>query len=100
SLRMSGLPDAKNRGDSSTTGDQEPVRPPESQPLIIERRGYGKRAFHSQYAWEGVVERVDKRMKTFQCRILPLMLGDTDPAKVELTEFSFDDLATESDRSL
>jgi hypothetical protein len=94
------LPDAANQGHSSTVSDQEVVRPPESQPLIVEHRDYGKRAFHSQYVWEGVVEHVDKSRTTFECRIVPLMPEGTDPAKVELTEFSFDDLANESDRSL
>jgi hypothetical protein len=91
---------AANHGDSVTVSAQEFVRPPESQVLIVEQRGYGKRAFHPQYAWEGVVERVNKNRNTFECRILPLMRGGTDPAKVELTEFSFEDLASESDQSL
>ena len=87
-----------NPAESSTSHPQEVNTPPESQALILERSGYGKRAFHALYHWEGVVERVEK--KTFQCRIVPLVYGSTDATKVELTEFSFDDLATESDQSL
>ena len=91
------LPDAENHRGSSTKGPQE-ITPAESQPVIIWRGGYGKRALHALYEWEGVVERVENG--SFQCRIVPVTHGVGDPTKVEFTEFTLDDLATEGDRSL
>ena len=86
-----------NRSSTSTSGPQR-VAPPETPTMIPERTGYGKRALQPLYEWEGVVERVEKN--EFKCRLFPLIHGRTDPGKVELTDFSFDDLAAESDQPL
>jgi hypothetical protein len=96
--RATGAPqDSGNRTSSLTSGPQS-IEPPETPTMIPERAGYGKRALQPLYEWEGVVERVEK--DGFRCRMVPLIHGGADRGKVELTDFSFDDLAADSDQSL
>ncbi len=96
--RANGTPEhADNRSSLSTSGPQT-VTPPETPTRILERTGYGKRALQPLYQWEGMVDRVDGN--GFHCRLVPLTGGEADRGKVELTEFSFDDLAAESDKPL
>jgi len=97
SRTMGSLQDSGNPSGASTKGPQK-ISAPLTQPVVVERSGYGKRALHTMHEWEGVVERVGKN--SFQCRLVPVTYGGGDPGKVEFTEFSFDDLATEADRSL
>ena len=86
-----------NTGGPSTLGPQE-IAPVEKPAVVIEARKYGLRGFEPLSEWEGVVERVEKN--GFQCRLVPLVQGVADQTKVELTEFSFDDLAAKDDRPL
>lgn len=90
------LPSA-NQDPSSTTGPQK-ITPPERKSVAIDGGVYGKRGFQVVHQWEGVVESVGNN--NFQCRITPVVNGSGDGSKVELTDFSFEDLSNESDESL
>jgi hypothetical protein len=82
---------------SSTAGPQEV--PPATPPAVtLERRSYGLRSLEPISEWEVVVDNVDNN--GFQCRLVRLANGATDPTKIELTEFSFDDLERRTDHSL
>lgn len=86
-----------NESTPSTIGPQSVV-PPQGVPVEIRPRNFGRRSFQPLSQWEGVVEEVhgDK----FRSRLVQLDNGHTNPARVEFTEFAFDDLANESDRAL
>ena len=82
---------------SSTAGPQK--APPAAVPAVtLERRSYGLRSLEPISEWEVAVDQVD--VNGFQCRLVRIANGATDPTKVELTEFSFDDLERRTDHSL
>jgi hypothetical protein len=91
------IPTLANQDSMSTEGPQQ-IRPPKKQAILLEGHSYGQRSLQALFEWEGVVESVDRT--GFHCRLVPLKHGSADRSTVELTDFSFDDLATESDRSL
>ena len=101
-----GLPDASeqpaispataNESQSSTTGPQC-IAPQPPAAVWPNAWTFGKRSLQSLFEWEGVVESVAK--SGFQCRITPISNGRADPTLVEMTEFSFEDLAAEDDQS-
>ena len=91
------FPHSQNRNGPSTIGPQK-ITTPRQEPTILRRRDFGRRALRALSNWEGVVEEV--REGTFSGRLIPLSNGAADPGRTEFTEFSFDDLANESDRDL
>jgi hypothetical protein len=86
-----------NLAESTTVGPQK-LRPAVSPTRVLKRVRWGWRAFEVALEWEGVVHSVN--WYGFQCRIVPIQDGVRDDTKVEITEFSFDDLATQNDRVL
>jgi hypothetical protein len=65
---------------------------------VIPSRDFGRRSLQPLSNWEGVVEQVTG--DTFLCRLVQIVEGRPNPATVEFTEFSLDDLANESDWNL
>jgi hypothetical protein len=86
-----------NRVGDSTVNPQK-ITGPEDQPRHLRGTYFGKRSLEPLSHWEGVVEAV--KGDIFQARLVPLVEGRPDPGRVEFTDFSTDDLADESDRSL
>jgi hypothetical protein len=90
-------PRSGNSAEGATVGPQR-VELPESPAVIVRPSFFGKRALQPLFEWEGVVEHIDG--DGFRSRIVPLQYGEANSNAVEITEFSYDDLSTESDRSL
>jgi hypothetical protein len=88
------LPSSQNQAASSTIGPQK-IKSPEREPTIVRRRDFGRRGFQALSSWEGVVEQV--RDGKFRARLVPLSNGQPASGRVEFTDFSFEDLANESD---
>lgn len=86
-----------NPSGTSTVNPQR-IEAPEQRPRHLRGSYFGKRSLEPLSHWEGVVEAVNDN--SFQARLVPLIEGRPDPARVEFTDFSTKDLADESDRSL
>jgi hypothetical protein len=86
-----------NSASGLTRAPQE-IKSPEFRPVVVEGWQFGKRGLQAVFEWEGVVESVNDA--GFTSRIVPLAYGVPDRSKLELTEFTFDDLATEGDYPL
>lgn len=91
------LPNAANTPGVSTVSPEK-IAAPKTPSVVLRRKSFGKRALQALSHWEGVVEELDGN--TFRCRLVPLKDGQSDPSTVEFTEFSYEDLANESDREL
>jgi hypothetical protein len=68
------------------------------EPLVVLEVDSGRRSLRALMHWEGVVERLEGN--GFRARLTPFRNGAADPAQVEFTDFSMDDLANREDRSL
>jgi hypothetical protein len=68
------------------------------KPIALLRPNFGKRGFAPLYRWEGVVEKVNG--EGFRARLRPFEQGQAEPSRVEYADFSYDDLADESDHDL
>ena len=86
-----------NESSPSTVGPQQ-ILAPGGAPVGIRPRNFGKQSFQPLSQWEGVVERVSA--SGFFGRLVQLDNGHTSSARIQFTEFAFDDLSNESDRSL
>lgn len=69
-----------------------------ARPITVRPTNYGRRSLRALMHWEGVVERVNG--DEFHARLTPFEGGAPNRARVEYTDFSFDDLANEGDREL
>lgn len=79
----------------STQAEQD-ARPSERKLVGLQSEWVGLRSFVPEYQWEGTVERVEG--DRFFCRIVALQEGsEAQATTLEQTEFSFDDLSSESD---
>lgn len=67
-------------------------------PVALRRLTFGKRGFAPVYQWEGMVEEVSG--DGFRARLVPFENRYADASRVEYADFSYDDLADESDRAL
>jgi len=67
-------------------------------PCTIRPIDFGKKSLFALFQWEGVVEEIVS--SGFRARLVPFEDGRPNPAQIEFTDFSFDDLATDSDRAL
>jgi hypothetical protein len=92
-----GLPNAKNLDGPLTRGPQKITAPKVEPPVVLRSRGFGRRRFPPLYHWEGVVDEVGE--DSFTCHLIPLEGDGQNQARVEFSDFSFDDLG-ESDRAL
>jgi hypothetical protein len=93
----SSIPGVNNKDGASTIGPQR-IAPPLNTTSVLDPRSFGKRGLMPISTWEGVVEKVKKH--GFVGRLAPLMGGHRLIGRVEVTEFSFDDLSDEGDRRL
>lgn len=94
-------PEEKTETDNTSkapTAGPQAIKSPGNTAFAIRPERYGRRGMQTLSEWEGVVERVFK--DGFQCRITPTVHGVADPTKIESTDFTFDDLSTDADRSL
>lgn len=82
---------------SEVTVGPQAISSLEAMPAILRVRDFGKRGFSPLSHWEGVVEEVNG--SEFSCRLIPLG-GQNGHDVHQFTEFSFEDLAVEEDRSL
>lgn len=80
-----------------TVGPQV-LGPPPEVPATVRPRSFGKRGFDAIHDWMGVVESVSN--SGFTCRITPVQNGRADPAAVQYTEFTFDDLESDTECSM
>src|SRR5262249_52850190 len=67
-------------------------------PVVVPSRNFGRRSLRPLMHWEGVVDRVGR--EGFLARLTPFEDGVANSARVEFTEFSFQDLANPTDRGL
>jgi hypothetical protein len=67
------------------------------EPVVVPRTNSGRKSLMALMHWEGVVERVEGN--DFHARLTPFEGGVPNPARVEFTDFTLDDLANLSDRA-
>lgn len=86
-----------NTDDDPTAAPQE-IRAPDPVAVVISPQKYGRRGLQAISEWEAVVESVDNY--GFKCRLLATKHGAAASEDLQLTEFSYDDLASDDDHSL
>ena len=80
-----------------TVGPQAPQEVA-GTPHVLVLPDFGKSGMEVLSHWEGVVEEL--RTDGFKARLVPLENGVLNPARVEFSDFSYDELETKSDRGL
>lgn len=88
---------AANKNGPTTVSPQE-ITSPMAPGIRVKTTDFGKRRFLVLSEWQGVVEEVND--STFLGRLAPVEDGSLNLSRVEFTEFSFDDIADDSDRPL
>ncbi len=91
------IPHSRNTDPHETFGPQE-INSPRKKNPVLRHRNFGNRGLEALFHWEGLVE--DVTDEKFRARLMPLTNETTNPTQVEFTDFSFEDLANESDREL
>jgi hypothetical protein len=88
-----------NNGASTARPQRAPSKrtPGPGEPVVIPSINQGRRSMKALMHWEGVVDRVDG--DEFHARLTPFENGIPNPARVEFTEFSVEDLANPDDRN-
>lgn len=88
----------RNGHDLFPTRGVQRITPPKTRPVARPETRHGKRGLRAAYQWEGIVDAITD--DGFRARLIPYEDGKPNRAKVEYTDFYFDDLANESDRDL
>lgn len=88
---------AANKDEDATSGMQR-IDVPGASPVSAPATHFGKRGLSPLAQWEGVVEAVTE--EGFKARLVPFENGKPNVARVEFSDFDYEDLADESDEEL
>jgi hypothetical protein len=84
--------------DSWTIEPQRRVDVSQTRPQMTPERSLGKRGFAPLYQWEGVVEQINGT--GFRARLQPANPSEREGAGIEIADFDYADLSTDSDKAL